>query len=155
MKTLLLPFTLVSTLLISACAVDQNGRVGPDGSVLNKETFLPLGGGLLGAAICNRLFEGHGSRKGWTAACGVAGYLVSTSFVRQSSEALENNRSGETSSWQDPDGKSYSVTPTRTYYQGEQPCREFRQTVEINGQSEIMVGEACRQNDGTWRVISS
>ena len=114
--------------------------------------MLPLGAGLLGAAVCNRLFQGHGSRKGWTAACGAAGYLVSTSFVRQSSKVLENNQTGQTSSWQDPDGKNYSVTPTRTYFENESPCREFRQTVEINGQTEILTGNACRQSNGTWKV---
>lgn len=139
--------------IVSACAVNQNGQVAPDGRVFNKETILPLGAGLLGAAVCNRLFKGHGSRKGWTAACGTAGYLVSTSFVRQSSKALESNQTGQTSRWQDPDGKNYSVTPTRTYYQNERPCREFRQTVEINGQTEILTGNACRQNDGTWKVM--
>ncbi|MGH1540949.1 MAG: RT0821/Lpp0805 family surface protein [Arenicella sp.] len=153
MRKQLLIMALASLSIIGGCAVDQNGRVGPDGQVFNKETILPLGGGLLGAAVCNRLFKGHGSRKGWTAACGAAGYLVSTSFVRRSSEAFESNKTGQTSSWKDPDGKQYSVTPTKTYYQDERPCREFRQTVEINGQTEILTGDACRQNDGTWKVM--
>ncbi len=151
-KSFLIIIYILSASILSACAVNQNGQVGPDGKTFNRQTLLPLGGGLLSAAICNRLFKGHGSRKGWTAACGAAGYLVSTSFVRQSSKALEQNKTGQTSQWQDPDGKRYSVTPTRTYLRDQRPCREFRQTVEINGQTEILTGDACRQDDGTWKV---
>lgn len=139
--------------MLSACAVNQNGQVVPDGQVFNKERVLPLGAGLLGAAICNQLFKGHGSKDGWTAACGAAGYFVSSSFLKKSSTAFEKNKTGQTSSWQDPDGKSYSVTPTRTYFQENSPCREFRQTVEIEGQTEILTGNACRKNDGTWDVV--
>ena len=139
--------------LMTACAVNQNGRVTPDGQTFNKQNTLPLGAGLLGAAICNQLFKGHGSQKGWTAACGAAGYFISTSFVKQSSQAFETNKTGQTTSWQDPDGKQHSVTPTRTYYEANRPCREFRQTVEINGQVEVLTGNACRQSDGTWKVV--
>lgn len=145
-------FLFICVFTLSACAVNQQGQVRPDGQTFSRQTILPLGAGLLSAAVCNRLFKGHGSRKGWTAACGTAGYLVSTSFVRKSSQALESNQTGQTSQWQDPDGKNYSVTPTRTYLNGQTPCREFRQTVEINGQTEILKGDACRQSDGTWKV---
>jgi len=34
------------------------------------------------------------------------------------------------------------------------PCRDFRQTVEIDGQTEIMEGTACRQSNGTWKLVS-
>lgn len=150
-KLIIVAMTLT---FVSACAVNQNGQLGPDGKVFNKETLLPLGGGVLGAVVCNQLFKGHGSKQGWTAACGAAGYLLSSSFVKNSSKAFEKNPTGKTSSWSDPDGKNYSVTPTRTYYDNERPCREFRQTVEINGQTETIKGNACRQADGTWKVIN-
>lgn len=142
------------SILISGCAVNQQGQVVPNSEVFGKKTIIPLGGGLLGAAICNRLFKGHGSREGWTAACGAAGYFASTAFVKQHNSALENNRVNETTRWSDPDGKNYTVTPTRTYAENGAPCRDFRQTVEINGQTEILTGTACRQNDGSWKLES-
>ena len=151
-KQLILSMTVLS--LMSACAVNQNGQLGPDGRVFNKETLLPLGGGILGAVLCRELFEGHGSRQGWTAACGAAGYLLSSSFVKNSNAAFENNRTGQTSTWKDPDGKNYSITPTRTFVQNQTPCREYRQTVEIDGQIETITGTACRRNDGSWKVVS-
>jgi len=40
-------------------------------------------------------------------------------------------------------------------YQGyEGPCREFTQTVYIDGRPEQATGVACRQQDGTWRIVS-
>ena len=87
------------------------------------------------------------------AACGAAGYFASTAFMQQHSQALESNNLGQTSSWTDPDGSAHSVTPTKTYYIDNSPCRDFRQTVEIDGQIEIMEGQACRQRDGTWKLM--
>ena len=138
---------------LAACAVSPDGRVVPDGRVFNKESTIPLGGGLLGAVVCNKLFKGHGSKDGWTAACGAAGYFASKAFVVQHNKALENNRVGQTTSWADPDGSNHTLTPTNTYNENSRPCRDFRQTVEINGQTEIMTGKACRQNDGSWKLI--
>ncbi len=155
MKRTLKAATLVLVVAaLSACAVNQNGTVGPDPNVFNKENVIPLGGGILGAVVCNKLFKGHGSRDGWTAACGAAGYFASTAFVKKHNQALESNKVGQTTYWNDPDGKAHSVTPTRTYYQDNTPCRDFRQTVEIDGQTEIMEGKACRQSDGTWKLVN-
>lgn len=149
---LLIPCALVT--MITACAVNQSGQLRPDPNVFNKGNVIPLGGGILGAVICNKLFDGHGSKRGWTAACGAAGYFASTAFLQQHNQALERNKIGQTARWSDPDGSVHSVTPTKTYYHDEKPCREFRQTVEIEGQMEILEGKACRQKDGSWKLMS-
>lgn len=155
MKMYIVKSSLILSLAsLTACAVGQDGRVGVDPNVFGKEQIIPLGGGILGAVVCNKLFDGHGSKDGWTAACGAAGYFASTAFVKRHNTALESNQVGQTSSWNDPDGKQHSVTPTKTYYEGGMPCRDFRQTVEIDGQTEIMEGTACRQSNGTWKLIS-
>lgn len=89
---------LTISLLISlhACAVNQSGQVVPDRRVFSSENTIPLGTGILSAVICNKLFDGHGSKRGWTAACGVAGYFASTAFMQQHNQALEKNRVGQT-----------------------------------------------------------
>ena len=67
--------------------------------------------------------------------------------------ALENNRSGVSSSWSNPDnGHNGSVTPTRTYRENGQDCREYEHRVTIGGRSEVITGTACRQENGTWRA---
>ena len=69
--------------------------------------------------------------------------------------ALETAPTGRVISWNNPDnGNHYHVTPTRTYYVSEQPCREYTTLAEIGGKSEQIYGKACRQGDGSWRVVS-
>ena len=69
--------------------------------------------------------------------------------------ALETAPTGRVISWNNPDnGNHYHVTPTRTYYVSEQPCREYTTRAEIGGKSEQIYGKACRQGDGSWRVVS-
>ena len=141
------------TFLLTACSVNQTGQVVPDTRVFSKSTFAPLAGGLLGSLACYELFKGHGSKEGWTAACGVGGYLLARTYTIESSQVLERNQIGQSSSWSDPNGRNYTMTPTDTYYSGSTPCRNYRSTVEINGQTEVLTGQACRQSDGTWKAI--
>ncbi len=62
----------------------------------------------------------------------------------------------ETISWNNPDsGNRGSITPVR---EGQDVkgryCREFRQTIEVNGKLEEGYGTACRQADGTWQIMT-
>jgi surface antigen len=68
--------------------------------------------------------------------------------------SLENGRSGQTSTWQNPDsGNSGTFTPTRTYQtQSGQYCREYTQTIMVGGERQQSYGTACRMPDGTWKV---
>ena len=70
--------------------------------------------------------------------------------------ALETAPAGQMSTSRNPDsGNSGSVTPVRTYQDagsGEY-CREFEQTVTVGGERQRGFGTACRQPDGTWRVV--
>ena len=69
--------------------------------------------------------------------------------------ALETQKTGETAKWTNPDtGHAGDVTPTRTYTSEGQPCRDFIQTIYIDGASEEIKGTACRQEDGTWKPVS-
>ena len=54
-------------------------------------------------------------------------------------------------------GNSGIVTPVRdgTDTATGSYCREFQQTVTIGGKAEQAYGTACRQPDGTWKVIGS
>lgn len=47
------------------------------------------------------------------------------------------------------------VTPIRTTQQaGGQYCREYQQTVTVGGRTERAHGIACRQPDGSWKIVS-
>lgn len=73
---------------------------------------------------------------------------------RTSQQSLEYNRTGQSSSWRNPDsGHSGTYTPTSTYKSASgQDCREFEQTVTIDGRTERAIGHACRDANGVWRI---
>ena len=70
--------------------------------------------------------------------------------------SLENNKTGAPSSWSNPDsGHSGETTPTRTYTADSgDPCREFTTTVLIGGEEQQGYGTACRQSDGSWKIVN-
>ena len=74
---------------------------------------------------------------------------------RNAQYALENAPSNQSTSWVNPDtGNSGAVTPVHTYQDASgQPCREYLQTVRIGGEEEKAYGTACRQADGSWKII--
>lgn len=73
----------------------------------------------------------------------------------QTANTLTHNRTGQTSSWVNPDnGNVYEVTPTRTYESESGPCREFTIDATIGGEDEQAVyGTACLQQDGSWKLV--
>ena len=69
---------------------------------------------------------------------------------------MEKNKSGTESTWRNPDsGNEGTVTPTKTYKsESGQYCREYQQTITVGGKTEQGYGRACRQPDGSWRIVS-
>lgn len=75
---------------------------------------------------------------------------------RANQQAFETARSGTAVSWRNPDsGNSGTVVPQPAYQtSGGQYCREFQQTIIVQGKSEQAYGTACRQPDGSWKIQS-
>lgn len=70
-------------------------------------------------------------------------------------QALEHAPDNRTVSWQHG-GQQYSVTPQQTYEnRNGQYCREYRMQTGMNGQTQQVSGTACRQSDGSWRIVGS
>ena len=46
-----------------------------------------------------------------------------------------------------------SITPTNTVPRGNSYCRDFTQTIYVEGRSETATGTACRNPDGTWSIV--
>ena len=74
---------------------------------------------------------------------------------RSAQQALEYNARGQTAAWRNPDtGHRGSTTPVETYRTASgEDCRVYETDVTIDGRTESATGRACRQADGTWRVI--
>lgn len=70
-------------------------------------------------------------------------------------KSMETSPSNQVRTWQNPDsGNHGSFTPTATTVTASgQPCREFTQTVSIGGKQQEAYGRACRQADGSWKII--
>ena len=117
-------------------------------------------GGLAGAAVGSTIGEGTGKSVaiGIGAIAGaLAGQAIGNYLDEQDrrhiGRSLETNRTGQTTSWRNPDtGANYAVTPTRTYERQDRVCREFVMDARIQGEAEEVHGTACRQPDGTWRI---
>jgi len=120
-------------------------------------------GGLIGSQF------GHGSGQLAATAAGVfIGGLIGNQIGASMDEAdrqrareaeyaaLERNRDGEYSRWDNPNNghSGYSV-PERTYQNSDgQYCREYQTTVVIDNRPQSGHGTACREPDGTWRLVS-
>ncbi|MBO6835829.1 MAG: RT0821/Lpp0805 family surface protein [Alphaproteobacteria bacterium] len=133
----------------------------------NKETIGTVGGAVIGGVLGSKLGKGTGQLVA-VGAGAVLGGLVGSSIGRSLDDvdkmkmhdttqtALEKQPDNSTSSWVNPNtGHSGTVTPQQTYNtESGQPCREFTQTVTIGGKSEEAYGTACRQADGSWKIVS-
>jgi surface antigen len=96
-------------------------------------------GGLLGGAIGNALDQRDKQL-----------------LYQNQQAALESQRTGQTSTWKNPDTGHYgSVTPVKTYEnESGQYCREFQEKVTIDGKTNQAYGTACRQPDGSWKIVN-
>ena len=78
-------------------------------------------------------------------------YLLSQNVQR----ALEHSPSGKTVAWRNPDSRHRgTVTPeSSTWNDDGQFCRNFEQTITVDGETQRARGTACRKDDGTWQVL--
>lgn len=137
-------------------------------SVTGCETATKEGvGGITGAIVGGILGAQIGAGQGRDAAImlgALAGAMVGSNIGRHLDEhdearaqtVLEQNRTGESSYWVNPDsGAAITMVPTNTYQSSTgQYCREYQTEVVVGGNKEKAYGTACRQLDGTWKIIN-
>jgi surface antigen len=129
-----------------------------------KTTIGAVGGGTLGGLIAGAA----GASPAGIAASVVGGILVGGLIgnllderdkklaAEAAQKALETAPTGRPVAWQNPDnGHSGTVTVVKTYQTASSSyCREYQQTVTINGKQEKAYGTACRQPDGSWKIVN-
>lgn len=94
---------------------------------------------------------------------GFAGSQVGASLDRAdqayaaqtTSQALETAPSGSRSTWRNPDSGNYGYVEVDRAYStaGYRDCRDYTHTIYVDGRAETVRGTACRQPDGTWRML--
>lgn len=151
---------LAFILVLSLAACETTG--GP------KQTGGTILGGI-GGAVAGAQF---GSGKGQLAAV-AAGTLLGAllgsevgrsldkadlTYADRANQQAQAAPIGQRIEWNNPQTGNYgTVTPVRdgTDKTTGSYCREFQQTVTIGGKTEQAYGTACRQPDGTWKVVGS
>lgn len=139
---------LAAVLALAACESPPSrqdaGMVigGVIGGIIGHE----VGGGRTAATIVGTLIG--------AAVGGEIGRSMRDTDRLKTAHALESVRSGVPSQWVNPDtGHRYTVVPQRSFDGGGGPCREYTIDAQIGGRPERVNGTACRQADGSWRVM--
>lgn len=125
-----------------------------------------LAGAAIGGLIGSRIGDGTGNKVAIGAGVVAGGFLGNRIgaaldckdqqyHYETTQQALETQKTGQSITWNNPDtGHSGSVMPTRTYTAADGvACREFTQTIYVDGRYEEVKGNACRQPDGTWKPV--
>jgi len=154
MKTRLIP-AAVAVALLAGCAQDA-GPKQTGGAILGG-----IGGGIAGAQF------GHGSGKLAATAIGTLLGAVIGSEAGKSLDKADQGYAeraearahtapvGQQIQWNNPETGHYGTyTPTRDGVAADGSyCREYQTTVNVGGQSQQAYGTACRQPDGSWKVV--
>lgn len=138
----------------------------PQSSGINKEQAGQIVGGVAGAVVGSQIGGGRG--RVVTGAVGaIAGSMIGQSigasldradlayYSRTQQTALETGLPGEVLPWKNPESGNSGTIVAGDYYKTSegQYCREFNQEVMIGGQKEQAYGRACRQPDGSWKIV--
>jgi surface antigen len=145
---------LAAALGLGACA-----DAGP------KQTAGTVIGGVGGALLGSQIGEGDTALIGAAAGALLGAWLggeIGASLdeadraraVQTAGVALDRNPDGQPASWSNPDtGNSGSTTPIRSYQTNGTYCRDYQTTIVSGGQTRSGTGTACRQPDGTWKIV--
>lgn len=149
-------FIVLLTFVLTGCTQPR----GP------KESAGTLIGAGTGALLGAQIGKGNGQLVAvaiGTLAGALAGQEIGLSLDRadrlamqqNAQYALEYSPSNQPTAWRNPDtGNHGSVTPVETYQTSTgQYCREYHQTIWIAGEQQQAYGTACRQPDGSWKII--
>lgn len=153
--------SVVFALALAGC---QTGGTGT--GMGTKETVGTLGGAVAGGLLGSQIGGGSGK----LVAVGVGTLLgaflgnqlgssldrADQTYAAQAERQAYNAPLGQRISWNNPQsGNSGTVVPLRdgTMNDGSY-CREFQTTIVVGGKTERGTGTACRQPDGSWKIVS-
>ena len=157
-KSAISKIALVGVLAASLAACENTGPKEAGGGLIGAGL-----GGLAGSQI------GHGSGKLAATGAGVLlGALLGSSAgksldradkmyaERTTHSTLETARSCQPVAWTNSDNGHSGTVVAQPAYQttAGQYCREDQQTVQVGGQSQQAYGTACRQPDGSWKMVN-
>lgn len=163
MKKALMTLSVVALLTapVAGCASDGSWNMG------TKQTVGSAAGAVLGGIAGSKVGSGNGQL--WATGVGTlvgaflgseVGKSLDRADMMYASRATERAYAapiGETISWENPEsGNRGTVTPIKEgkNTQTGDYCRQYQQTIVVDGQAETAYGTACKQNDGTWVLVN-
>lgn len=161
MRRLAIILSAAGLLLLPACA--DSAQTVQDNP---KRTAGGIGGALLGGYLGSKVGKGSGQLLATGAGALLGTYLgseIGASLDRadriQAEQAYARAEAapiGETITWNNPESGNYgSVTPMRDGRSATGSyCREYQQSVTIDGQEQRAHGTVCQDPDGTWEIVS-
>ncbi len=155
----ILKFVIPGLIALSLVACQNN----PYGE---KQTGGALIGGALGGLAGSQIGGGKGQLAA-TAAGALLGLFVGSEagksldradqqYAMQAQQQAYAAPVGQRITWNNPEsGHSGTITPVRDGRdQAGAYCREYQTTVVVGGQQQQAYGTACRQPDGSWKVVN-
>ncbi|MES2729242.1 MAG: RT0821/Lpp0805 family surface protein [Pseudomonadota bacterium] len=155
MNKVILSALVATSLLLAGC--ETGGTKQTVGGLTGA-----VAGGLLGAQI--------GDGRGQIAAAAIGTLLgamagseigksldkADLAYANQSLNQAHNTPMGQTINWNNPQsGHAGSYTPVNDGYSNTGSyCRQYKQTVTIDGRQETAYGTACKNPNGTWQVTN-
>ena len=151
---MMLALVVLAVLTLSGCA-----------NMGQKEGLGTAVGAVAGGLLGNQIGSGRGQTAATVAGIFIGGMLgrdvgasldkLDRQMLNQTSyTALEKIPSGVSTGWNNPNtGNSGTITPLKTYQTDTGYCREFQTTVNVGGQVKNAYGTACRQPDGSWKIV--
>ena len=147
--------TVVSATMLTGCANMSNEQQGQ------------VAGVAIGTILAHNASKGHKDRGVALVLGALAGGFIGSQIGASLDErdrqlhgnttydALETQPDNTVSQWNNPNtGHSGTVVPTQTWmaHSGTY-CREYVQTIYVRGREEQAYGTACRQADGSWKMM--
>ena len=154
----IMKFIQIGTVTLIALGLAGCNNQNPGSGQTSGAVIGALAGGLIGNGL------GHGdSRAVNTVAGALIGGIIGGGIGAQLDEAdrqaaydaqYEAVDTGRRRSWRGPHGSYGYVDPGPEAYRAEGYCREYTQTIYIDGRPRAGHGLACREPDGSWKVVS-
>ncbi len=156
MRLKLLSLLILSSFALMACTQTTG----------NKELMGTIGGAAVGGLAGAQFGKGKGQLVGVGLGAllgSMAGSSIGQSldradmmYAERASQQAQSAAIGNTISWNNPQsGNSGTITPTRDGRSSNgRYCREYSQTITVDGRKESAYGTACQNPDGTWQVTN-
>lgn len=150
-KILITTITLFTTLCFVGC------------TNMSKQDVGTVSGGVLGGLVGSQFGKGGGQLLAVGAGAlagafigGAIGKSMDDTDRLKMNQTFESNQVGQPAYWQNQKtGSTYTVTPTKNVaYDGNPYCREYHTTANVAGKKQQIYGTACRQQDGSWKVVN-